>query len=42
MHLIAIARRAWYVWQYKPNNEIALDMNDTEFIAWALGDDGEE
>ena len=38
MHLIAIARRAWYVWAYKPVNKMKLDMDDTEFIAWALGD----
>ncbi len=41
MHLIGIARRAWYVWAYKPANKIKLDIADTNFIAWALGDDGE-
>ena len=36
--LIGIARRAWYVWSYKNVNSIKLDMDDTKFIAWALGD----
>ena len=43
LHLIGIARRAWYVWQYKPANEIKLNIDDADFIAWALGDnDGTE
>jgi len=38
LYLIGIARRAWYVWEYKRTNEVKLTPYDAEFIAWALGD----
>lgn len=34
MHLIGIAWQTWYVFKYKPMNEMSLTIEDSDFIAW--------
>jgi hypothetical protein len=33
------AQAAWYVFKYKPMNEMKLTIDDSNFIAWVHGDE---
>lgn len=37
MHLIGIAWQTWYVFKYKPANEMKKTTDDGKFIAWVHG-----